>query len=110
VADVVLVDAPCSGLGTGRRRPEVRWRKRPADVTALAVLQRDILRGAAPLVRSGGVLVYAACTWTHAETDAVVEVFLEDAASDFAGEDRRQLWPHRDGTDGMYICRMRRAV
>src|SRR5262249_42076636 len=74
--DAILVDAPCSGLGTLRRHPELRWRRRPEDVPRLAELQRALLDGVAPLVRPGGVLVYAVCTPLRAETDDVVGTFL----------------------------------
>lgn len=99
--DVVLVDAPCTGLGVGRRRPEVRWRRSPQDVEALAALQRQLLEGAGRWLAPGGRLVYAVCTWTQAETTAVV-----DAATP-AGlvcTDQRQLLPDADGTDGMFIA------
>jgi 16S rRNA (cytosine967-C5)-methyltransferase len=103
--DRVLVDAPCTGLGTGRRRPEVRWRRRPEDATELAALQRRLLLAAAERVAPGGTLTYAVCTWTWAETDEVVaacEPELE-AAGLVPGE-RRQLWPDRDDTDGMFVA------
>jgi 16S rRNA (cytosine967-C5)-methyltransferase len=103
--DVVLVDAPCTGLGTGRRRPEVRWRRQPEDAVELAALQRELLAAAAPRVAPGGQLTYAVCTWTAAETTAVVEAFEGDLAS--TGLTRRetlQLWPDTDDTDGMFIA------
>jgi 16S rRNA (cytosine967-C5)-methyltransferase len=99
--DVVLVDAPCSGLGTGRRRPEVRWRRTPEDVADLAALQQELLAAALGRVRPGGRLTYAVCTWTHAETDAVADA-LEAAHPELVPEGRRQLLPDVDGTDGMY--------
>ncbi|MFP5310071.1 MAG: 16S rRNA (cytosine(967)-C(5))-methyltransferase RsmB [Actinomycetes bacterium] len=99
--DVVLVDAPCTGLGTGRRRPEVRWRRRPEDVDALAALQRDLLEVALGRVRAGGRLTYAVCTWTHGETDGVVDAF-EAAHPELEPLGRRQLLPDADGTDGMF--------
>jgi len=74
--DAVLVDAPCSGLGTLRRHPEVRWRRQPADVARLAVLQREILDGVAPLVRPGGTLVYAVCTLMREENADVIRDFV----------------------------------
>ncbi len=75
--DRVLVDAPCSGLGVLRRRPDARWRVQPNDVTELASLQQRILSEAASLVRPGGVLVYSVCTVTKAETVDVVQGFLD---------------------------------
>ena len=119
-ADRVLVDAPCSGLGVLRRKPDARWRKRPDDLAALARLQREILSSAADAVKSGGVLVYSTCTIEREENEAVVEDFLarhEEFSLDNAGEllplkkrpERMlQLYPQRDGTDGFFIARMRR--
>lgn len=117
--DAVLVDAPCSGLGTLRRHPELRWRRRPEDVARLAGLQQEILAGVAPLVRPGGVLVYAVCTLTHEETAGAVDAFrtahprfaLEDAAGPLpvavtAGPFLRTL-PHRQGLDGFFAARLR---
>ncbi|WGL50469.1 transcription antitermination factor NusB [Nocardioides sp. BP30] len=122
--DRVLVDAPCSGLGALRRRPEARWRRRPADVTELVPLQRDLLRSALDLTRPGGVVVYATCSPVLAETrDVVVAVVSEDPGvllepvSGAAGDvpDARgplpgtvQLWPHRHGTDAMFIAALRK--
>lgn len=107
--DVVLLDAPCSGLGTGRRRPEVRWRRTPADVNDLAVLQRRLLDAAVAAVRPGGRLVYAVCTWTTVETEDVAR-WCDDAhggiltPADTPASGPRQWWPDADDTDGMYIA------
>ncbi len=107
--DVVLVDAPCTGLGTGRRRPEVRWRRTPDDVDDLAALQRSLLSAAAARVAPGGQLTYAVCTWTGAETDGVADAFeASPAATGFTATGRRQLLPDRDDTDGMFIATWRR--
>jgi 16S rRNA (cytosine967-C5)-methyltransferase len=109
--DVVLLDAPCSGLGTGRRRPEVRWRRHPEDVAALADLQRSLLDAAHDRVAPGGRLVYAVCTWTHEETDAVADAFSAQH-DDLEERLRRQWLPDVDDTDGMYVVvweRMRSA-
>jgi 16S rRNA (cytosine967-C5)-methyltransferase len=117
--DAVLVDAPCSGLGTLRRHPELRWRRRPEDVPRLAALQRDILAGVARLVRPGGVLVYAVCTLTRHENEDVVRGFLaghpgfaiEDAAALVPGalvvDGFLRTLPHRHGLDGFFAARLR---
>lgn len=99
--DVVLVDAPCTGLGTGRRRPEVRWRRTADDARALADLQQRLVLAATGLLAPGGRLTYAACTWTAAETSGIVE-HLRQQRPDLVLEHERQLWPQRDGTDGMF--------
>jgi 16S rRNA (cytosine967-C5)-methyltransferase len=118
----VLVDAPCSGLGTLSRHPEVRWRRRPEDVPRLAILQRELLDGVAPLVRPGGLLVYAVCTLTHDENEAVVDGLLrahprfaiEHAARDGGAPAALvtpagflRTLPHRDRLDGFFAARLR---
>jgi 16S rRNA (cytosine967-C5)-methyltransferase len=117
--DVVLVDAPCTGLGTVRRRPEVRWRRRPEDPRRLGDLQRALLSRLAPTVRPGGRLVYSACTWPLDETAAVAAGFLAEHGAaftavrpDLGGAGSRpspddpglQLTPDADDTDGMYVA------
>jgi 16S rRNA (cytosine967-C5)-methyltransferase len=106
--DAVLLDAPCSGIGTGRRRPEVRWRRTPSDADELARLQRRLLDAAVERVAPGGRLTYAVCTWTAAETDAVANWFDAAHGSRFEPLDRVQLLPDTDDTDGMYIATWRR--
>ena len=122
--DRVLVDAPCSGLGALRRRPEARWRKKADDLVPLVLLQRQLLTHALDLVRPGGVVVYATCSPVLSETSIVVtqvnsarrDVVIEDAAPlltdvpDCAGPvpGTVQLWPHRHGTDAMFMALFRR--
>lgn len=101
--DIVLVDAPCTGLGTGRRRPEVRWRRSPTDANDLARLQERLLDAATRLVRPGGRLTYSVCTWTSTETTAVARA-TEARHEELQLVEERQLWPDRDGTDGMYYA------
>ena len=122
--DRVLVDAPCSGLGALRRRPEARWRRTAADVAQLVPLQEALLEAALDAVRPGGVVLYATCSPVLAETAGVVEAVLrrrdgarlEDAGAlldgvpDCAGPLRGtvQLWPHRHRTDAMFLALLRR--
>ena len=126
-ADRVLADVPCTGLGVIARRPDLRWRKAPADVEALARLQRELLRAAAACLKPGGVLVYSTCTTEPEENQQVVEGFLAEAGAAFVADDLRpwlpaslrdepgtdrgwiQLWPHRHGVDGFFIARLRRV-
>lgn len=119
--DAALVDAPCTGLGVVRRRPEVRWRREPSDVDRLAALQLALLEATVAVVRPGGVLVYSACTWTPAETVGVAEAFLAvagdvvtplDIAGALGGAGRPdrvgvQLDPAGDDVDGMYVAAFR---
>jgi 16S rRNA (cytosine967-C5)-methyltransferase len=121
--DAVLVDAPCSGLGTLRRHPEVRWRRTPKDVPRLAALQRAILDRVEPLVGAGGVLVYAVCTLTREENEDVVRDFL-DRHPRFGVEPGAEAAPHvpravfdeqgflrtlpsAHGLDGFFAARLR---
>lgn len=105
--DRVLVDAPCSGLGALRRRPESRWRRTPQDLDVLVPLQRALLDAAITSTRPGGVVVYATCSPVLAETTGVVDAVLA-AREDATLESTRQLWPHRDGTDAMFLATIRR--
>lgn len=123
--DRVLVDAPCTGLGALRRRPEARWRRKPDDLLTLVLLQRRLIGSALDLVRPGGVVVYATCSPVTAETREVVasvlhqrsDVALEDAGSLLAGVPNAagplpgtvQLWPHRHGTDAMFMALLRKS-
>jgi len=126
VFDRVLVDAPCSGLGALRRRPEARWRKTESDIPALAGLQRALLRSALAAVRPGGVVAYVTCSPVPAETrDVVTDVLGADAGveildapallADVPGVRSpsprfAQLWPHRHGTDAIFIALLRRGT
>lgn len=105
--DHVLVDPPCSGLGTLQSRPDIRWRATPGSIAQLAQLQRRILDAGAAATAPGGRLVYSVCTISRPEADDVIDAFLADHAR-FAWEERLQLLPHRDGTDGFFVARLRR--
>ena len=102
--DRVLVDAPCTGLGALRRRPEARWRRTPDDLDTLVPLQRSLLTRALELVRSGGVVLYATCSPHIAETRDVLA-----GVQGATVESERQLWPHIDGTDAMFFAVLRRS-
>lgn len=116
--DRVLVDAPCSGLGVLRRRPDARWRIQPADVARLAGLQRRLLGQALALVRPGGLVAYSVCTLTTAET-VEIDQWLADTAPSAAAIDPpvgsawervgrgARLLPQTVGTDGMYLLMLR---
>jgi 16S rRNA (cytosine967-C5)-methyltransferase len=106
--DRVLVDPPCSGLGTLQSRPDLRWRARPEAIVELSALQAQIVAAGARELRPGGTLVYSVCTISRAEGPAVVERFL-DGHPDFHAESSLQLLPHRDRTDGFFIARLRRG-
>ncbi|MBS0428747.1 MAG: RsmB/NOP family class I SAM-dependent RNA methyltransferase [Proteobacteria bacterium] len=126
--DRVLVDAPCSGLGTLRRNPDLKWRQSPGSVKELEQKQAAILRSAARLVKSGGRLVYATCSVLPEENEAIAEAFAAEhpdfvpveagqllaglkvegaarlAAGGEGGQRYLRLWPHRHGTDGFFAA------
>lgn len=117
-ADLVVADVPCSGLGIIRKKPDIRY-KDPRELAELPAVQSAILNNAATYVRPGGVLVYSTCTVLPEENEGVTAAFL-DTHPDFTMEPfslphpiggccgQLTLWPQRWGTDGFYICRMRR--
>lgn len=120
--DRVLLDAPCSGLGALRRRPESRWRRRADDIEHLTALQRRLLACAVESVRVGGLVVYATCSPHLAETREVVHAVTRQAAveridareclpgvPELGTGPEVQLWPHRHGTDAMFIALLRRT-
>lgn len=130
--DRILVDAPCTGLGALRRRPEARWRKAPGDVPELTELQRELLNSAVGALKPGGIVAYVTCSPHLAETSGVVAevrrewgsaieelsardvvAAISDADPDIPpqsdGSGRAQLWPHRHNTDAMSITLLRRV-
>ena len=120
--DLVLLDAPCSGLGTLRRHPEVKLRRTPEDVDRLAQLQVRLLASVQRYVRPGGLLVYAVCTLTPEECDEQIQRFLQSfpqfridpAPAGFPPacleHDFLRTLPHRTGTDGFFAARLRRTA
>ena len=120
--DRVLVDAPCSGLGALRRRPEARWTKAESDIAELNQLQEELLESAVEMAKPGGVVVYSTCSPDVRETRRIVEKQLAkggveelDAREWAAGmEDvgdgpSVQMWPHRHGTDAMFYAVLRKT-
>lgn len=105
--DVVLADVPCSGLGVIRKKPEIRY-KDPGPLENLPKLQGEILKNLSDCVLPGGVLLYSTCTILRRENEGVVEAFL-NARPDYSIEEMRTLWPQSDGTDGFFICKLRRS-
>ena len=120
--DRIFLDAPCSGLGVLRRKPDIKWKRRPGDVYRLSLLQRDLLDSLASLLRVGGVLAYATCTLLNIENSEVIESFLQnhpefciEPISDtipwmkvFARGPYFCSFPHRHGTDGFFAARLKR--
>ncbi|HEX8852420.1 MAG TPA: hypothetical protein VF754_02980, partial [Pyrinomonadaceae bacterium] len=118
----VLVDAPCTGTGTLRHNPEIRWRITPADIVELAARQGLILSNCAGAVRPGGRLVYSTCSVEPEENEGVVARFLSERG-DFRQVEARpaptellgasgaaRTWPHRHDTDGFFVAAFERAV
>jgi 16S rRNA (cytosine967-C5)-methyltransferase len=118
--DRVLVDAPCSGTGTLRRNPEIRWRISPADIRDLAKRQKTLLFNAARVVKPGGRLIYSTCSVEPEENEEVVQTFLENKEGFrvvelnlnralWTSSGAARTWPHREGTDGFFICAFERT-
>jgi 16S rRNA (cytosine967-C5)-methyltransferase len=119
--DAVLLDAPCSGLGTLARHPDIRWRLRPRDILRHAKRQRELLAGLAPLVRPGGRLVYATCSIEDEENEGVVGPFLQatrgfeveplpEWASSFAAGPFVRTRPETHGGDAFFAAVLRRTA
>lgn len=120
-ADLIIADVPCSGLGVIRRRPEIRWKNRD-ELDALPRIQLDILEGLAPCLKHGGTLVYSTCTVRSKENELLVRAFL-DKHKEFEIEPftlpcgigevpsgMMTFWPHLYGTDGFFVCKMRKRI
>lgn len=127
--DRILIDAPCTGLGALRRRPEARWRKQPKDVAQLAGVQTALLESGLKALKPGGILAYVTCSPHLAETKVIVDTVLKgvegvarmDTVEVLRGVTKRelelghstdghvQLWPDRHGTDAMFICLISKA-
>lgn len=120
--DRVLLDAPCTGLGALRRRPESRWRRQPEDISALSALQRELLESAVRSVRPGGLVAYVTCSPHLAETRVVVDDAVRaggverldgrhylPGVTDLGDGPDVQLWPHLHGTDAMFLALLRRG-
>jgi len=123
-ADRVLLDAPCSGLGTMHRHADARWRQTPQSVQELGLLQRQLLSHTSTFVKPGGVLVYATCTLHPAENEEAVAAFLAESPDwqieapnslelrDFPGNTPQgwlKVWPHREDMDGFFMVRLRKT-
>jgi 16S rRNA (cytosine967-C5)-methyltransferase len=108
VYDRVLVDPPCSGLGTLQARADLRWRVTPQDVRAMTRTQASILAAGASALRPGGVLVYSTCTISPTENEHQITAFL-DAHTDFSRDELMTTLPHRDHTAGFFIARLLRS-
>jgi 16S rRNA (cytosine967-C5)-methyltransferase len=116
--DRVLVDAPCSGIGSARRRPELLWRPRADELSRLARLQVAVASTAADLLMPGGRLVYSVCTFPRAETDAAADAILRhrpdlepaEVPAPGGSAERFRLWPHVHRSDGMFVAGFRKRL
>lgn len=115
--DRILIDAPCTGLGALRRRPEVRWRRNPSDLRSLVELQSELLDSAVAVLRAGGIIGYATCSPHLAETKLQIRDFLKrhpefhrlPVAKKGDSDGDMQLWTHRDGTDSMFLSLLQKT-
>ncbi len=123
-ADRVLLDAPCSGLGTMHRHADARWRQTPESVRELSVLQKELLAHTSTFVKPGGVLVYATCTLHPAENEEVISAFLAESpnwqiespsgveildSTHSTPQDWFKVWPHQQDMDGFFMVRLRKT-
>jgi 16S rRNA (cytosine967-C5)-methyltransferase len=117
----VLVDAPCSGTGTLRNNPEIRWRLKPSDIEQLAAKQKAILHQASTAVSDGGLLLYSTCSLDPDENESVAKHFLQEHAEFEIAQLQVnrgsannpsvvRTWPHRDDTDGFFVTGFHRKV
>jgi 16S rRNA (cytosine967-C5)-methyltransferase len=125
-ADAVLIDAPCSGFGTLRRHPDIRWNKSFEQIRALSEIQYNLLKNAAQHIKPGGILVYSTCSIERMENEDVVQRFLTDFPMFTVENARRflpdvppsaitpqgfvQTFPHEHGVDGAFAARLRKEV
>ena len=107
--DKILIDAPCSNTGVMRRRVDLRWRISEAEILRLQKTQLELLKEAAPQLKSGGVLVYSTCSLETEENSEVVQNFLAEQKN-FALETERQLLPFADAVDGAFVARLKKLA
>jgi 16S rRNA (cytosine967-C5)-methyltransferase len=107
--DRILIDAPCSNSGVMRRRVDLRWRISPEEILRLQKTQLDLLKLAAPKLKSGGILIYSTCSLEPEENSEVVQEFLREHKN-FKLESQRELLPFSDSTDGAFVARMKLAA
>jgi 16S rRNA (cytosine967-C5)-methyltransferase len=124
--DKILVDAPCTGFGVLRRKPDIKYAKTENDIRQLAKIQREILAAVAPLLKKGGILVYSTCTIDQEENSDVIEDFLRhhpqfnldetlkerlpEKVRPYVSEGKLQILPHYFGSDGFFIASLRKKV
>ncbi len=117
--DRVLLDAPCSGLGIIRRKPDIRWQRTDEDLTQLSEIQLEMLENASKYVKIGGVIVYSTCTITKRENEEVTQAFLshhpefemdrlKETSENYIIDGQLKIMPHLHGMDGFYACRLKR--
>lgn len=123
IADRVLVDAPCSGLGTLHRHPDIRWRQTPEKIEELAILQKELLETTANWVKPQGILVYATCTLTYQENEGVIEHFLAShphwkidvpspnspVAKWMTASGSIKILPHQQDMDGFFMVKLKKG-
>jgi 16S rRNA (cytosine967-C5)-methyltransferase len=120
--DAVLIDVPCTGTGTFRRHPDARWRIKISDIAVMSALQKTILRAAANVVKTGGLLIYSTCSLEPEENEEQIEMFLAEnsgwileappegaVAPEVLDGGMLRVLPHRHGTDGAFAARLRRV-
>ncbi|MEG2669812.1 MAG: methyltransferase domain-containing protein, partial [Oscillospiraceae bacterium] len=107
VADKVLADVPCSGLGVIHKKPDIKWRRKPEDIENLVAIQSRILEASSKYLKVGGEMVYSTCTILKEENQEQVEKFLENN-SNFEKIEEHMILTHKNGGSGFYICKLKR--
>ncbi|MEG1880148.1 MAG: 16S rRNA (cytosine(967)-C(5))-methyltransferase RsmB, partial [Oscillospiraceae bacterium] len=107
VADKVLADVPCSGLGVIHKKPDIKWRRKPEDIENLVAIQSRILEASSKYLKVGGEMVYSTCTILKEENQEQVEKFLENN-SNFEKIEEDIILTHKNGGSGFYICKLKR--
>jgi len=108
-ADRLLLDAPCSGLGTLRRNPDIKWKLTSDDLDRLIALQQDLLERYSPLTKTGGRMVYSVCSILPSECEAQIARYLQTHSDTFRLISEHRCWPNTDGTDGFYMALLERV-
>ncbi|WP_375295441.1 16S rRNA (cytosine(967)-C(5))-methyltransferase RsmB [Paenibacillus doosanensis] len=108
--DRILLDAPCSGLGVIRRKPDMKWSKRESELGDICVIQRELLSQVHRLLRPGGILVYSTCTIEHDENQGMVDRFLQDHPEFEPAAEPMQIYPYEHESDGFFIAKLRKRA
>ena len=110
VFDRILLDAPCSGFGVIRRKPDLKWKKQEQDIEQISQIQYELLKQVSLLLKDNGQLVYSTCTLEEVENELMIERFLEEHPNFYRVEgSTRKIFPHHFGSDGFYMTKLQKS-